>query len=168
ASNRNLKDAVEARQFRADLYYRLSVIALHIPPLRSRKADIPLLIDHFLQDLLNRGYPRATVSPEALRLLLDYPWPGNVRELQNAMEHAVICAVDGVVLPESLPQDIRDFPARMVPTPARPAATATASQWRGQILFALRQCNGNKAAAAKMLGIDRVTLWRRMRKLGLQ
>jgi transcriptional regulator with PAS, ATPase and Fis domain len=166
ASNRNLKDAVEARQFRADLYYRLSVITLHIPPLRARKADIPLLIDHFLDRLYTRGYARATLAPEALRLLLDYPWPGNVRELENALEHALICAVDGVIQPESLPQDIRDYHSRG-PLPVTGKSEDADSHQRGQILFALKRCDGNKAAAAKMLGIDRTTLWRRMRRLGL-
>ncbi len=169
ASNRNLKDAVETRQFRADLYYRLSVIALHVPPLRARKADIPLLIDHFLNRLYVRGYARAALAPEALRALLDYPWPGNVRELENALEHALICAVDGVIRSESLPQDIRDYHEGVGGVhPALPAAADRGeSQLRGQILFALKRCHGNKAAAAKMLGIDRTTLWRRMRRLGL-
>ncbi|WP_333839375.1 sigma-54 interaction domain-containing protein [Pelomicrobium sp.] len=169
ASNRNLKDAVEARQFRADLYYRLSVITLHVPPLRARKADIPLLIDHFLDRLVSRGYGRAVLAPEALRRLLDYPWPGNVRELENAMEHALICAVDGVIRPESLPQDVRDYPAHgaVLPLGGAAAAANPDQHQRGQILFALKRCDGNKTAAAKMLGIDRVTLWRRMRKLGL-
>jgi len=166
ASNRNLKDAVEARQFRADLYYRLSVITLHIPPLRARKADIPLLIDHFLDRLCTRGYARATLAPEALRLLLDYPWPGNVRELENALEHALICAVEGVIQPESLPQDIRDYHSRG-PLPMMSKGEDADSHQRGQILIALKRCDGNKAAAAKMLGIDRTTLWRRMRRLGL-
>lgn len=168
ASNRNLKDAVEARQFRADLYYRLSVITLHIPPLRARKADIPLLIEHFLERLYTRGYSRAALAPESLRLLLDYPWPGNVRELENALEHALICAVDGVIQPESLPQDIRDYHSHGSLQPML-AGTSEAgdARLRGQILFALKRCDGNKAAAAKMLGIDRTTLWRRMRRLGL-
>lgn len=167
ASNRNLKDAVEARQFRADLYYRLSVITLHLPPLRARKADIPLLIDRFLDRLCARGYVRATLAPEALRLLLDYPWPGNVRELENALEHALICAVDGVIQPESLPQDIRDYHSKGA-FPAMSKSDDVDSHQRGQILFALKRCDGNKAAAAKMLGIDRTTLWRRMRRLGLE
>ncbi len=169
ASNRNLKLAVEARQFRADLYYRLSVISLHILPLRSRKADIPLLIDHFLAALARRGYAKAVLGADVLRLLLDYPWPGNVRELENAMEHALICAIDGVIRPESLPLDIRDYHDRgaRLPAPQTGAADNTESQQRGQILFALKRCEGNKAAAAKMLGIDRTTLWRRIRKLNL-
>ncbi|MFN3884476.1 MAG: sigma-54 interaction domain-containing protein [Rhodocyclaceae bacterium] len=170
ASNRNLKDAVEARQFRADLYYRLSVITLRIPPLRSRKADIPLLIEHFLDQLTARGYARAALSPEAIRLLLDYPWPGNVRELENALEHALICAVDGVIKPESLPQDIRDYHQAegTLRTPQTALTGDADSQLRGQIMFALKRCEGNKAAAARMLGIDRTTLWRRMRRLGLE
>jgi transcriptional regulator with PAS, ATPase and Fis domain len=166
ASNRNLKDAVEARQFRADLYYRLSVITLHIPPLRARKADIPILIDHFLDHLYARGYARATLAPEALRLLLDYPWPGNVRELENALEHALICAVDGIIQHESLPQDIRDCHNKGA-LPVMNKNDDADSHQRGQILFALKRCDGNKAAVAKMLGIDRTTLWRRMRRLGL-
>jgi transcriptional regulator with PAS, ATPase and Fis domain len=170
ASNRPLKDAVEARQFRADLYYRLAVITLHVPPLRARKADIPLLIEHFLERLYNRGYARASLAPEALRALLDYPWPGNVRELENALEHALICAVDGVIKPESLPQDIRDYPARNhrhLDHPHSFTGDGGDNALRGQILFALKRCGGNKAQAAKMLGIDRTTLWRRMRRLGL-
>lgn len=168
ASNRNLKDAVEARQFRADLYYRLSVITLRIPPLRARKADIPLLIEHFLDQLTARGYARATLAPEALRALLDYPWPGNVRELENALEHALICAVNGVIETDSLPQDIRDYQAEGNIRSLTPTLVSDGeSQLRGQIMFALKRCDGNKAAAAKMLGIDRTTLWRRMRRLNL-
>ncbi len=169
ATNRNLKDAVEARQFRADLYYRLSVITLHIPPLRQRKADIPLLIEHFMNQLVARGYHRAVLAPDVLRLFLDYPWPGNVRELENVLEHALICADNGVIRPESLPRDLRDFAENRssVPLPVT-AASDSESKLRGQILFALKRTNGNKAAAAKLLGIDRTTLWRRMRRLGIE
>lgn len=168
ASNRNLKHAVDARQFRADLYYRLSVITLHIPPLRERKADIPLLIEHFLERLARRGYSKAVLTHEAQRMLIEYPWPGNVRELENAMEHAVICAIDGTIRPDSLPQDIRAYHGQdVMPRIPNAGQESSDSQMRGQILFALKRCAGNKAAAAKMLGIERTTLWRRMRRLGL-
>ncbi len=168
ASNRNLKSAVDARHFRADLYYRLSVMTLHIPPLRDRKADISLLIDHFLARLGQRGYARSVLAHEALRMLIDYPWPGNVRELENAMEHAVICAMDGAIHPESLPQDIRAYHSQSAPLRVADTRQESAdSQLRGQILFALKRCSDNKASAAKMLGVDRTTLWRRMRRLGL-
>jgi len=169
ATNRNLKDAVEARQFRADLYYRLSVVTLHIPPLRHRKTDIPLLIEHFMNQLVLRGYSRAVLAPDVLRLFLDYPWPGNVRELENVLEHALICTCDGIIQKESLPRDLRDFAENRTSVPMPTAAASdNESKLRGQILFALKRTNGNKAAAAKLLGIDRTTLWRRMRRLGIE
>lgn len=168
ASNRNLKQAVDARQFRADLYYRLSVITLHIPPLRERKADISLLIEHFLTRLSQRGYAKAVLAHDALQMLIEYPWPGNVRELENALEHAIICAIEGAIRPESLPQDIRAYHGQS--TTLRTLSDgleSTDTQLRGQLLFALKRCNNNKAATSKMLGVDRTTLWRRMRRLGI-
>lgn len=168
ASNRNLRDAVDAHQFRADLYYRLSVIPVHIPPLRERKGDIPFLIDHFYEKLVLRGYPaKIKFSDVAMRLMMEYPWPGNVRELQNAVEHAIICAADGIVQVEALPQDIRENRPASISQPNRGRAGVSQDQLRGQILFALKRCQGNRHEAAKMLGIERTTLWRRMKKLGL-
>ena len=169
ASNRFLKEAVETRQFRADLYYRLAVFPIYIPALRERKADIPLFISRFLERLSDRGYPKTSVSDSALRMLLDYPWPGNVRELENAIEHAVICADAGRIERHSLPQDIRAWHGQ-APAPARLSVTShtpPAEQLRGQILFALKRCQGRKTEAARMLGMDRVTLWRHMKRLGL-
>lgn len=171
ASNRNLRDAVDAHHFRGDLYYRLSVITLHVPALRERKGDIPLLIQHFSDRLALRGYPEnIRFSDETLRLMLEYPWPGNVRELENAVEHSTICAKDGVVEPDGLPQDIRAYEGggitpRYVPASAQ--SLHSDEQLRGQILFALKKCHGKKAEVAKMLGMERTTLWRKMRKLGL-
>ncbi len=167
ASNRDLKDAVNSRLFRADLYYRLGVFRVRIPPLRERKSDIALLARHFLEQLHARGYPRVTLGEAALRVLLDYPWPGNVRELHNAIEHAVICAAGGIIVPDSLPQDILAYHGGMRPPRAAGFAPATDDQLRGQILFALKRSEGSKVGAARMLGIDRITLWRRMKRLGL-
>ncbi len=182
SSNRPLRELAEAGDFRADLYYRLAVIPLHVPAVRERRGDIPLLIDHFRNKLKNKGYNTDTIcSPEAMQLMLEYPWPGNVRELENAVEHALICAIDGKVLPESLPQDIQRYkqnPATVrPPTPPSPLAappqttgTATAAaleQERRRIEDALKRARGNKSLAAKYLNIDRTTLWRRMRKLGM-
>ncbi|MBZ0091127.1 MAG: hypothetical protein K8F27_02735, partial [Sulfuricellaceae bacterium] len=152
-------------------YYRLSVIALHVLPLRERKGDIPLLIKHFSDRLALRGYPDNTrFSDETLRLMLEYPWPGNVRELENAVEHSTICAKDGVVEPDGLPQDIRAYDGDST-LPHYVSASAQSihsdEQLRGQILFALKKCQGRKAQVAKMLGMERTTLWRKMRKLGL-
>lgn len=171
ASNRNLRDAVDVHRFRGDLYYRLSVITFHVPSLRERKGDIPLLIQYFSDRLALRGYPDdIRFGDETLRLLLEYPWPGNVRELENAVEHSTICAIDGVVEPDSLPQDIRAYEGGSIaPRYASPSAQPLHSdeQLRGQILFALKKCQGKKAEVAKMLGMERTTLWRKMRKLGL-
>ncbi|GAB4174745.1 MAG: hypothetical protein Fur0039_16890 [Rhodocyclaceae bacterium] len=168
ASNRLLKDAVESRLFRADLYYRLAVFPIHIPPLRERKADIPVFVSRVLERLAGRGYPQVALGDAALRMLLDYPWPGNVRELENAVEHAVICAVEGKIEPVSLPQDVRAYHGEAAEVSRRlPVAAGSDERMRGQILFALKRCEGRKSAAAKMLGMDRVTLWRQMKKLGM-
>jgi transcriptional regulator with PAS, ATPase and Fis domain len=169
ASNRNLRDAVNAHLFRADLYYRLSVINLCIPPLRERKVDIPLLINHFCEKLALRGYPdNIRFSDEAFRLMLEYPWPGNVRELENAVEHAVICARNGKVEVESLPQDIRAYQeGGALPRGEMQRPATSDEQLRSQILFALKKCQGRKNETARMLGMERTTLWRKMKKLGL-
>jgi len=189
ATNQDLRKMVNEGQFRADLFYRLAVVPIKIPPLRERVGDIPLLLKHFCTDLTARGYPNdVACTPDAMRMMMDYPWPGNVREMINAVEHAYICAVDQAVVPESLPQDIRHFAvggpyAGIIDTPSLYNRRATdipsslsATQdiphpqehsGAGEIIQALRDAGGNKSAAAKALGIDRTTLWRRMRKFGL-
>jgi transcriptional regulator with GAF, ATPase, and Fis domain len=167
ASNRNLRDAVDNGDFRADLYYRLAVIPLNVPPLRERPGDIPLLIKHFCEQLAVRGYPSdIQCNSQAMRMMMDYPWPGNVRELANAVEHGIVCAENRVVTPESLPQDVRSYSSDSVSPPA-PLDNEEAER-RQAILDALEQARGSRAVAATLLGIDRTTLWRHMQKLGLQ
>lgn len=166
ASNANLRDAVDSGQFRADLYYRLAVIPINIPPLRDRPGDIPLLIEHFCESLAARGYPTdVQCSPDAMRMMMDYPWPGNVRELANAVEHGLVCAENNIVLPESLPQDIRNYSAGS--RPARSQRSRNDEAMREEILEALDEARGSRAVAATLLGIDRTTLWRRMQKLDI-
>jgi PAS domain S-box-containing protein len=155
ATNRNLRREVERSRFREDLFYRLSVIPIHLPPLRERKTDIPLLIDHFLRDAAGRyGREPLKVSPRALSLMLDYRWPGNVRELQNAIQFAFVKCGSKVIEPKDLPLELRDAadvcgrrgPARKLdPEAVRKALTRT---------------GGNKAKAAKLMGVGRATLYR--------
>jgi transcriptional regulator with GAF, ATPase, and Fis domain len=165
ASNQPLRPLVEHGLFRADLYYRIAVIPLQVPALRDRPADIKLLAEHFLEELARRNRTQTPrFAEDTLRLLLDYAWPGNVRELSNAVEHGVICAGDGVVRPEDLPFDIRRLQAGR---PANAEPTERDDLQRQSIEEALHQAQGNRTLAARLLGVDRSTLWRRMRRLGL-
>ncbi|MCW9014943.1 MAG: sigma 54-interacting transcriptional regulator [Gammaproteobacteria bacterium] len=166
ASNKNLRDMVDDGLFRADLFYRLAVIPVTIPSLRDRPGDIPLLTRHFCKHLVARGYPdNVTCSDEAMRMMMDYPWPGNVRELENAVEHGLICAIDGRVSTESLPQDIRDY-SRQSETHQN-FIEGDLEQQAKEIRDALQECNGSKAAAARLLGVNRTTLWRWIQKYGI-
>lgn len=170
ASNRNLKDMVNNDEFRPDLFYRLAVIPITIPSLKNRPGDIPVLIDHFCQQLAQRGYNTANLecSNDAMRVMMDYPWPGNVRELENAVEHGIICAVGDYVTPESLPQDIRDFQqSDLLDNQNASQERRSGDKLKRNIEAALKQFHGNKAKAAQFLGIDRSTLWRRMQKLNM-
>ncbi len=167
ASNQDLRDLVDSGRFRADLYYRLAVIPINIPALRERPGDIPLLIRHFCDQLVARGYPDGIdCTKETMSILLDYFWPGNVRELANAVEHGMILAEDKLVKPSCLPQDIRryseesDYPGSITFNQAEIAQ-------REDIMGALRKARGSKSEAARLLGVDRSTLWRRMQRLGL-
>ena len=187
----NMQDAGKVCEdaLRPDLYYRLAVFTLNVPPIRERRGDIPLLLKHFCENLEARGYPAGvSCSSEAMQILMNYNWPGNVRELENAVEHALICAIDGTVRPESLPEQIRASVlakqawasaergaahAHAHAASADDASLASAATHdedeiaRREIERALLQSNGNRSAAAKLLGVDRTTLWRRMQRLQL-
>lgn len=168
ASNQNLRELVDKGRFRGDLFYRLAVIPLDIPALRDRPGDIPLLIHYVCDQLARRGYPdNLECEQEAMRLMMDYPWPGNVRELSNAVEHGMILAEKGIVKANSLPYDIRHYRGDIPAASARGQATREIDPHRREILEALEQSEGNRAEAARLLGIDRSTLWRRMHRLNL-
>lgn len=166
ASNRDLRELVDDGLFRADLYYRIAVVPLRVPPLRDRPGDIPLLVRVVQQRLALRNYPHGvTFSDEAMRAIMNYAWPGNVRELANAVEHCLICAENGVVTRDSLPDTIRHYcQARMA---AQDGVFDSAVASAQAIQEALQKANGNKTLAAQILGVDRTTLWRRMQRLGL-
>lgn len=168
ASNLNLREAVDDGSFRADLYYRLAVIPIHIPALRDRPGDIPLLIQHFTRQLIDRGYPADIEwNQEAMNLMMNYPWPGNVRELSNAVEHGIICAEARQVTAHSLPQDLTQYTGKALMTNGHYLQAEQNEMLREEIIAALREANGNRAEAANKLGINRTTLWRRMQKLGV-
>jgi PAS domain S-box-containing protein len=179
ATHQRLQELVEAGRFRQDLYYRLNVIPIHLPPLRERRADIPALAGTFLRELRERmGKRIERVSPDAMRALMDHDWPGNIRELRNAVEHAVVKARTEVLMLEDLPRELietttrlsalaRDLSGRRPNAPAeRPGPSPSGAQ-RRTIIEALEATGWNRGEAAARLGINRTTLWRRMQKLGI-
>lgn len=154
ASNRDLRREVERQRFRKDLYYRLCVVPLTLPPLRERRNDIPLLVSHFLKEAKKRGQQTATLSQEALSVMMDYAWPGNVRELQNAVHFALVKAKGRTIQPADLPLELqRKTDPRGTPGPPRKLEPVT-------VAAALRDSGGNKARAARILGVGRATLYR--------
>ena len=156
ATNKDLKREVKRGNFREDLFYRLNVIPIHIPPIRERKADIPLLVEHFLSKApMIQGQRPVRIAQEALHMLLDYTWPGNVRELQNAVQFAVVRCKGKVIRPDDLPLELKGgfVPERPRRGPVRKLDAEMVSE-------ALTKTGGNKARAAKILGVGRATLYR--------
>ncbi len=170
SSNRNLLEMVNLGKFRADLYYRLAVIPLHIPSLKDRPGDIPLLITHFCNKLMSRGYNHTIMEcgAESMKIMMNYNWPGNVRELENAVEHAIICSQGDIVEPDSLPLHILNQNKQLRKETLDRFQQGHEDILRNEIIMALQQAQGNKTKAARELGVDRSTLWRRMRKLHIQ
>ncbi len=168
ASNRDLQEAVAAGQMRGDLYFRLNVVTLSLPPLRERRDDIPLLAYFLLRKFaVTMDRPVREISPEAMQRLAEYDYPGNVRELSNFIERGVALAQGEVLEMEHLPQHLGRLTVRVF-TPELAAAPATLeAQEKEHILRALEMTAGNRTEAARMLGIDRVSLWRKLKKFGL-
>jgi DNA-binding NtrC family response regulator len=157
ATHRSLTDEIRRGRFREDLFFRLSVVSLHLPPLRQRRADIAALVQvHARRVAAKLGLPAPTISDGAMSLLQRYDWPGNVRELQNALEQALVQRPAAVIMPVDLPPAIRGMGA---PTPAAPESA------HEDLHAILRRHKGNHTQAAAALGISRSTLWRRLRRL---
>jgi len=179
ATNVDLRVALRQGRFREDLYYRLCVVPIEVPPLRDRREDIPPLAMNLLNRVTAQHGLVRRVSPQAMRLLLDYSWPGNVRELSNVIEYAVAVARMETILPEDLPEEIRQTAAESAPVldslPQRPPVLSREQSVgsSGDALEAerLREVldahQWRRAEAAKALGLSRSTLWRRMRELHL-
>ncbi|MDW7711010.1 MAG: sigma 54-interacting transcriptional regulator [Deferrisomatales bacterium] len=162
ATNRDLRREVAEGRFREDLFFHLCVVPIHMPPLRQRPEDVPLLVDHFLKRLALREGRRKIVSPAVYRVLQSYAWPGNVRELENALAHAYVCTAGDLITPESLPDHILRDEAPFGDGGGEAAAE------RREVIGALEVSGWNKGEAARKLGLSRTTLWRRMRDLGIR
>ena len=174
ASNRDLKEEVEAGRFREDLFYRLNVVHLHLPPLRQRQEDIPLLAAHFIKKYVQENLRDKTrITPEALQVLIHYAWPGNVRELENVMERAVILCSNNIISPQDLPAELAPAPAesrldidRFIPlnTPLPEALDSIEEQ---MIRRALEKSGQVQVRAAELLGITKSLLQYKLKKYHL-
>ena len=154
ATNRDLKREVKKGAFRDDLYYRINVVPINLPPLRKRKNDIPLLAEHFLEKDLEEGQGSTGLSKEALAIMVDYSWPGNVRELQSALRFALVKSRGRIIKPGDLPSELKECKRkRPSPGPSRKLDAET-------VRAALIQSGGNKAKAARLLSVGRATLYR--------
>ncbi len=169
ATNKDLSKLVAEGKFRDDLFFRLHVVPITMPPLRDRKVDIPLLVESFLKDCaLENSKPHRELSPESMQHILDYDWPGNVRELRTAIEHGVVMATGQKITPKDLPTALRA--PRALPVLEKPTA---GREWNlhdtetALILRALEDCRGNRSEAAQKLGISRRTLHRRLKELNI-
>ena len=179
ATNRNLAAMVEQGRFRKDLYYRLSVVNLRIPPLRERKQDIPLLAAHFLDRMSRETGTTHTLSDDALRTLVEYEWPGNVRELEHSLDRACTLSSGPVLHLGDLPTQLQNFhlqnrrqaaPAPAVlgaPGSSRAPVLPLAQLEKQAILETLRKLNGDKLLAARLLGIGKTTLYRKLKEYGI-
>ena len=173
ATHRNLQQLMREGKFREDLYYRLNVIPIHLPPLRERKSDIALLVEFLLERFTAKGKGTATsLSPRSMSILMDHGWPGNVRELENVLEHAMVCSRGAVIEPEALPRSLLMRQPETSPNGSALSApveshSPSLEAERQVVLRALEGNGWNRGRAAESLGVDRTTLWRKMRRLGI-
>ncbi len=167
ATNKNLEELVAEKKFREDLFYRLNVVSIHLPPLRERLDDIPFLADHFLRKYAAENEkPVSRISAEVLDLLLRYQWPGNVRELENVIERALTLSPHSLILPEDLPRRLRVEPSEISAT-SLPSQVSLTELEKIYIKKVLEETGGNKKRAADILGIDRRTLYRMAARYGI-
>jgi two-component system response regulator HydG len=163
ATNRDLDEAMRQGTFRSDLYYRLNVISMRLPPLRERREDIPVLAESFLHRIArDRVQSVKTLSQEALDAVMAYDWPGNVRELENALEHAVLLSAGDTVEGTALPDRVTSRKAQPLVAERAPHNPTLEAIERAYILWVLQAEGGNKTRAAEALGIDPSTLYRKL------
>jgi PAS domain S-box-containing protein len=183
ATNKDLEELIAQKRFRDDLYFRINVFPIHLPPLRNRTEDIPLLVNTFIQRMRSKtGKKISRLTPAAMERFMEYHWPGNIRELKSALEFAFVIADEGVIdldqLPPKIAQSQRQYtdpspPDRQVSNKnaTGPLSIFTAGvsdpEEKIALIEALRKSNGNQSQAARLLGINRVTVWNRMKKYGI-
>ncbi|MDH3952390.1 MAG: sigma 54-interacting transcriptional regulator, partial [Deltaproteobacteria bacterium] len=168
ATNKDLNRLMDEGRFRQDLYYRIGVIPIMIPPLRERREDIPLLVEYFINRIrLKTDKPISGMSKDALDLLLSYDWPGNVRELINVIEYSFVLCHEGEIMPNHLPARVTGKPPGVAPR-RRAVKKQNDDVERKRILEALAATGGNQSKAAEILGISRVTLWKRLKAFDIQ
>ena len=169
ATNRDLEQDIKVGRFRSDLYYRLNVISIHLPPLRQRRDDIPVFAEHFLQRIAaTRKEPVKRLQPAALEALQEYQWPGNVRELENALERAVILSSGEQIGLDLLPERVTERKSEPLVASRTPSNPTLEAIERAYILWVLQSEGGNKSRAADVLGIDPSTLYRKLSRYGLE
>jgi DNA-binding NtrC family response regulator len=166
ATNRDLESAIRTGGFRQDLYFRLNVVQIKLPPLRERKSDIPLLVNSFLEKFSDSQGPIRTISEDAMRRLMAYDWPGNVRELENAVERGVALGSGPILHVGDLPSNLQQSADDGVLDSDE--LTTLDEMERRAILRALRETNGDKLAAARLLGIGKTTLYRKLKQYGTE
>jgi two-component system response regulator HydG len=167
ATNRDLEQQVANGRFRSDLYFRLNVVQLCVPPLRSRGDDILMLANSFLRAAAERlGKRSRSISPEAAKKLLEYDWPGNVRQLENVLERAVTLAQGERLEADDLPDRVRTHIPSFDAGTTSSAFLTLEQQEQRHIAYVLRHVGGNKTQAARLLGVDRRTLYRKLMRLG--
>jgi two-component system response regulator HydG len=168
ATNRELDEEIRAGRFRSDLFYRLNVIAIHLPPLRQRPDDIPVLAESFLARIAStRGEPPKRLHPDAVTAMQEYGWPGNVRELENAIERAIILTNGPEVTASALPKAITEQRTTPLVSPRTPPNPTLEAVERAYIMWVLTNEHGNKSRTAEVLGIDPSTLYRKLGRYGL-
>jgi transcriptional regulator with PAS, ATPase and Fis domain len=161
ATHRDLDQLCRERRFREDLYYRLNVIPIHLPPLRERREDIPLLVDHFMKAIRVRTEKQINgVTEDTLERLVDYQWPGNVRELINVLEYAFVVCQGDLISARHLPP-LMGKEQTLAPVKKH---NATEDDQREQLIKVLEEAGGNRQKAAQVLGVSRVTLWKLLKK----
>jgi DNA-binding NtrC family response regulator len=169
ATNRDLDEEIKTGRFRSDLYYRLNVISIHLPPLRQRRDDISLLAEHFLQRISgSRGESPRRLQPAALEVLQEYQWPGNVRELENALERAVILSRTDQIGIDALPERVTARKAEPLVSARTPTNPTLEAVERAYIMWVLHSEGGNKSRTAEVLGIDPSTLYRKLSRYGVE